>query len=225
MFRIFLLFAITITIVSCSNSRYYDLTETYYDLDKSVDLIRGLKEGTLIVQIPCERRKLEVLKKVYINQKDPEKKQEQKEEYEKFKDYLKFVQETIIENTINNYSFSKYAFVPDTLITAFKKGQRENIFLDASFEFTNDVKIDASELTLFLRGQRDYDYLCIHEFNGKFPPRPFPYNSNLSTLEKPAFGTHFPFDRPSMSIFIRDAIANVNNKLNLFYEKHKPQNE
>ena len=225
MFRIFSLFVFIFTVISCSNSRYFDLTETYYDLDKSVELIHGLKDGTLIVQIPCERRKLEVLKKIYTNQKDPEKKKEQKKDYEEFKEYLRFVQETIIENTNKSYTFSKYAFVPDTLITAFKRGQRKNVFINESFEFTNDIEIGETELTLFLRGHRDYDYLYIHESNGKFPPRPFPYNSNLSTLEQPAMGTHVPFDKASMSIFIRDAIANVNNKLALFYEKHKTQNE
>ena len=221
MIRISILCLIVLSIASCRNI-YYDTTETEYDKEESISLINELKKGTMVIQLPCERRKLELLRSKAKNESDSKKKNIYLEDYNNYILSLQYVQKSLIIAANQRYTFSNFVFVPDSLIVAFKNGQRKNIFVDKSLAFDNSVKIEEDNVVLFLRGERYFDYLYIHRFNGKFPFRPFPYYSSLSLKD----GIPKDFSRFSIvtsfdwSSLFNEAISNINHKLYRFYDKH-----
>jgi hypothetical protein len=170
---LFLLFTI-----SCTRG-FYNTTETYEDPQEARDLIKGLRDGTLIVQIPFEKKKVEILKSLYLKEGDPAVRKRLKEDHDIFLEELVDNQKSIVEGIVSIYSFSRYAFVPDTLIKEFKDGKRDNIFLNNDLTLGKVVDIDTTKTILFLRDHRDYDNLFIHKFNGTYPPNPFPYTTQL----------------------------------------------
>ncbi|MDF1696325.1 MAG: hypothetical protein P1U56_10850 [Saprospiraceae bacterium] len=216
----YLVILVILVLASCSRSFYFDTTENEYNEAEAIEIIKGLKKGTLLVQLPCERRKLEVMKKVVAAEKDLDKKAIKQKELDDYQMFLKNIQLEIINNFHTKYSFSKFAFIPDTLVKSFKNGVRNNLFVNSSLEIIDDVPIADDELVLFLRSHRDYDYFYFHKMDGSYPPKPFPYNTNISTLEAPAKGTHMPFERRTIEIHIKDAIGNIDKKLISFYEQH-----
>ncbi len=208
--------------MSCSNL-YYDTTETYVNKEEAISMINKLKEGTLVIQLPCEKRKLEILEKKANNESDPQKKARYLEEFGNYKLYLNFIQSAIVKAATKHYTFSKLFFLPDTSVVAFKNGQRENTLINDSFEFVNNYKFEESELILLLRGQRYYDYLYIHNLDGSYPPDPFPYYSAMSVFLN-APNDYDKLDRKKQiesEKLLYQAFANLNYKLTGFYDKYK----
>jgi hypothetical protein len=207
---------------SCTNV-YYNTNETVHNKEKAIEMINAFKRGTLVIQIPCDRKKLEVLENKATNETDKQKKVKYLEEFEKQKQNLNFIQTSMMEAAKKQFTFSKYVFLPDTAVLAFKNGQRDDIFIDDSFEFVNDIEISESELILFLRGQRHYDYLYIYNWNNSFPPEPFPYYSSMTTFIKASND----YDKKNYAAIVDwkklfyEAFANLNLKLANFYEKNK----
>jgi len=222
MIRYLILCSIVILLASCKNV-YYNTTETVYDKNKAISMINGLKKGVLIIQIPCERRKLAVLEKKAKNEADPEKKEKYSNELENYKLYLNFIQKSLMEAATKEYKFSKYVFLPDSSVVAFKNGQRKNILINESFEFVNDAEISENEQTLFLRGQRYYDFLYIHNWDSSYPPEPFPYYSAMATILSPP-NSYEKIDWDKLidwKALFYEALANLNFKLENFYQKNK----
>lgn len=201
--------------LSCSRG-YFNTVEVEYNYKEAYDLVHGLKNGTLIVQLPCEKRKVELLTSLYQKEKDSVKKQERKEELENYQVNLARIHEAMVKGVNQFYNFSKVAIVPDTLITEFKSGKRKNIFLNPDFTFKEDMFIDTSQTILYLRNHRDYDQLLIKKPNGASPPNPFPYGSTVPTheLDRIDFDSK-PISEDNTSIF--KAIITINERLVGFY--------
>lgn len=212
-----ILLILVILFISCSTSGYYDIRENTWNKEEAIRLVKDLKTGTLIVQIPTERRKSEVMLKMISSEKDAAKKALKQQEYYEFKKELSIIQKTLITSIQTDYSFSKYAFVPDSLIKTFKTGIRENVFINEEFKFVNNIEFEDAGSFLYLRSHRDFDDLFFHKEDGSFAPKPFPYQTSISTLEVPAEGTHLPFKRADTKTLIKYAIGNLDKKLNKFY--------
>ncbi len=222
MIRYFFLCSIVIFLASCKNV-YYNTTETVHDEKKAISMITSLKKGVMVIQIPCEKRKLSVLEKQAKNEADPVKKDKYSNELANYKEYLKFIQKSLMEAASKEYKFSRYLFLPDSAVVAFKNGKRDNIFINDSFEFVNETEIEENELVLFLRGQRYYDFLYIHKWDNAYPPEPFPYYSAMATILSPP-NSYEKLDWDKMidwKALFYEALANLNYKLENFYEKHK----
>jgi len=215
--------AISSAISSCTRG-YYNTTQDYYDYEESFQLIHDLKDGILIVQIPYEKRKFDILKRIYEKEPNPEKKASLKEEYDALILDLKQTQKSLILGTIDYYKFSDFAFVPDTLINEFKKGERKNIFLDNDLSLGKEVNIDTSKTILFLRDLRDYDNLFIHKFDGTYPPAPFPYTSQVPTGEMDRIDIDSPHVLGIKNGILR-ALYTVNKRLTGFYTNSKFPNK
>lgn len=203
--------------VACERG-YYNSTETYYNKKEAKELINGLKEGFLIVQIPCEKKKREILYSLYENETDASKKEEYKKDYDAFLLELEVAQIGLYNGVKSFYSFSDYAFIPDTLIGNFKKGRRDNIFLNDSLEVGKEINIDTSQMVLILRDHRDYDNLYIHKLNGSFPPSPFPYSTQLPLINKTKIDV-FEMAKLKGSDRFFHAIYIMNQRLASFYNK------
>lgn len=211
-FALFLLF-------SCSRSiNFYNLKEAEYDKEKAIQMINEFEEGTLVVQIPCEKQRQNVFQNMIKNESDPEKKAQLSAEYDNFKLYLLYIHQSMVEAVKSEYTFSKYIFVPDTLIKKFKLGMSENIVLDDQLQFIESYEHKDSGLKLYLRGHRDYDHLYLYDLQGDLPPEPFPSRATLGTLESPAIGTYSFFDRLTIQKAISWGIANLNKKLHNFQD-------
>lgn len=219
--RIYLLGAMIFLVSSCSNV-YYNTAENIRDEKQAMALIKGLKSGTLIVQIPCEKQKLHVMKNLANKEKDPEKKAELQQNYEDQKDYLKMIQSAMIQAANHQYLFSNYYFLPDTSVVAFKKGERDNIFINDEFEYIPKVNIDDNSTILFLRGERQYDYLYVYKPDATYPPEPFPYYSSVKNPFKKA---RHSYKRDNARLMdwkklFYEAFAHMNQNFNNFYDKH-----
>jgi len=215
------IFLLVLVLIGFSCSRgYYNVTQNYYDYDEAYELVHKLTKGTLIVQIPCERRKIQLMTLLFEKEKNLIEKKRLKIELDEFKNKLLIVQKTMISGTEKFYIYSKYAFVPDTLINDFKNGKRENIFIDSALSFKKDISIDTSNIIMFLRSLRDYDDLFIHKSDGKYPPRPFPYASTVPTrdFDRVDFDTK-PISKDNTGIY--KAIITINERLVGFYEYNK----
>ena len=208
--------------ISCSRG-YYNVSQTYYDFEESYELVEALKEGMLIIQIPCTKKKTEILYSMYLKEEDPDKKSKLKEEYEQETLQLAFTQESIFKATMKYYDFSDYAFVPDTLIRAFKNGRRDNIFLKPDLTLGEEIKIDETKEIFYLRYVRDFDDLRIYRKDGSVPPDPFPYASTVPTGDMDLFDLEETSEM-HLNIKIFHAINIVNKRLKGFLEKNKSPN-
>jgi len=220
MMRIFVFLLFTLLLFSCSNL-YYNRVETYHDKKEARTLINELKEGTLVIQIPCEGRKLEVMEKLAISEKNVDKQRLLFKDLEEYKSNLKRMQSAMMEAANKEYRFSKYIFLPDTAVTAFKAGKRDQIAIDSSFNYLDVQNIGEAELIMYVRGTRNHDFLYIFKENGKYPPEPFPYHSSMN----PVFSPTNSFNQKNDKIFFNwrklfhEAFANLNFKLSRFYSR------
>lgn len=215
------LFFLIASFLSCDRG-YYNALQNEYNYEEAYNLAQGLKDGILIIQIPTDRRKLALLESMHEKETDLAKKALSKENLTNARDKLESVQYDMIAATLEYYKFSDFAFVPDSLIKEFKEGQRENIFLEYDLTLGKKVDIDDSKTIMFLRQHRDYDHLFVHQYDGTYPPAPFPYTSQLALKNT----DEVAFDK-LVSIkneYIYHAIYIVDRKLTSFLGKYKNPN-
>lgn len=159
---------------------YYDTAEVEYDLDKAMSIWQGLKDGYLIVQIPTYGQKEKLLKSLATTTEDENKRREFQQAYETAVVELGNSQIELFKGIEQHYSFSKYAFVPDTLIQEFRQGSRKNVFINGNNDFV-EIDIPSDATILILRDRRDFDDLNLFNLDGTTPPRPFPFTTTVST--------------------------------------------
>ena len=216
--RIVLLLLIFISF-SCSRG-YYNTVQSYYNYEEAYQLVHGLKEGTLIVQIPCNKKKADIFKSLYEKEENIEKKAELKNEYDQLTYQIYRNQQSLLNGINKYYNFSNYVFVPDTLIKEFKKGKREDIFLKADLTFEENVDIDTTKTIMLLRDFRDYDDLYIYKLDGSVPPKPFPYASTIPTSDIVVLGADV-IDKSDENMDVHQAIFTIDARLKNFYNHNK----
>lgn len=218
--RFFLSILLIVFLIGCSRG-YYERLDTYYNYPQAYEYCQNLKTSTLIVQIPCEGKKQRLLKSNYLSEANKKKKSRLKEAYTTSMTELAQAQKSLVKSFSEYYNFSKFVFLPDTLVEEFKQGRRENIFLDKNFEFYSDKSINTVDSYMFLRDYVDYDHLYIYTDENKLPPKPFPYSSTVTTktinINKKATK---PENIESERIFI--AVATINRKLRDFFHARPP---
>ena len=185
-------------------------------------MIHDLKKGTLVVQIPCEKRKVQILEQMVENETDRDKKKELEEKLQNYKVFLRYIQVSIVEAATRNYKFSKMVFLPDSSVKSFKAGLRQHVVLDSNLDKISEVEFEEDEKIMFIRGGRYYDYMYVHRWDGTYPPDPFPYYSSIMPVLAPASG-YAPLSNAQLVDWKRllfEAFANINFKMENFYEKH-----
>lgn len=178
--RLILGLFIIVSIASCSRG-FLEHADTYYNHSEAYEMCQKLKTGFLIVQVPCEGRKHKLLKAQLENEKNPKKRKRLESTYNKELLELSQAQRSLVNGFPAYYDFSKVAFIPDTLISEFKKGRKTNIFFDQNLSLITDQSIDTSSYVMYVRNLRDFDHLYIYTSNNILPPDPFPYSSTVST--------------------------------------------
>ncbi len=171
---------IIMSIASCSRG-FLEHADTYYDYSEAYDMCYRLKSGLLVVQVPSEGKKHQLMKIQFENEDNPKKREKLKSVYNKEMIELGQAQRSLVNGFPEYYKFSSVAFVPDTLVKEFKLGRRTNIFLNQELELTTNESIDTSKIIMYVRSLRDYDHLYIYTSQNILPPKPFPFSSTVST--------------------------------------------
>lgn len=171
---------IVVVVTSCSRG-YLEHADSYYDYSEAYDMCFKLKKGLLVVQVPSEGRKHQLMKIQFENEDNPKKKLKLKSVYENEIVELRKAQRSLVKGFPEYYKFSNVVFVPDTLVKDYKLGRRTNIFLDQELNLTSNISSDTASFTMYLRSFRDYDHLYIYTAENILPPKPFPYSSTVSS--------------------------------------------
>lgn len=204
---------------SCSRG-YFNTVQSYYDYEEAYQLVHGLKDGTLIVQIPCNKRKKEIFKNLYEKEEDIERKAELKNDYDQITYQLQRNQKSLLNGIIKYYNFSQYVFIPDTLLRDFKNGKRENIFLKPNLTFEPNIDVDTTKTIMILRDFRDYDDLYIYKIDGSIPPNPFPYASTVPTGGINVLAANV-IEKSEENMDVHEAIYTINARLKNFHNHYK----
>lgn len=211
-------------IASCSRYRYsqfrYDTVEVEYDLERAMSIWEGLKDGYLIVQIPTYGQKEKLLKSLATTTKDERKRSEFQKAYETAVVELGNSQIELFKGIEQHYSFSKYAFIPDTLIHEFRQGGRKNVLINSNHDFV-DIDIPSDATILILRDRRDFDDLNLFNLDGTTLPRPFPFTTTVSTLDSSLWSSYFKSFGNLESSSINAAIYVLDQKLKGFYNDYR----
>lgn len=111
---------------SCIAVKYHD----YASIDKNiaVETIKKLKTDTLLIVVPTFQKKVALL--TSLSQKRNDKRQENKQRLLNLHAERQILQLALIYSFIENYEFSEYLFIPDSLVTAFESGVEGDYFLD-----------------------------------------------------------------------------------------------
>jgi len=174
--NLFFLLFISMGTASCANFMkvklnrgFYDHEKSEYNLEKAKEQLIQLENSTLIVLIPCEARKQNLLKKTNFKKYKANKKQ------------IDDVKKSLMIGVSQLYDFSKYVFLPDSVYNDFLKKNDTNHFYDKNGNISQNHSIDTSSTYFVLRSFRDFDQLFIYDKHNKWPNQPFPYESSVGT--------------------------------------------
>jgi hypothetical protein len=158
---------LSILLSSCIAVKYHD----YADLDKvfAVEIIQRLKSDTLLIVVPSFHKKETLLK--YISRRGNKDRKNNKQRLLNLYAERQILQEALIKSFQNNYTFSSYLFIPDSLVYNLESGVKGKYFLD------NGLKIDPS-ITYTnsnpIKLVQQFDQEWQIKIGNKIIPNPFP---------------------------------------------------
>ena len=162
-----LLLAICMLNMKCIAVKYYD----YADIDKevAVESIQKLKGDTLLIVVPTNRKKIQIIKNSSKSSRA---------ERKKLKQQLivlyaqRLVQQEALINSFNeHYSFSPVLYIPDSLVYQFESGQKGNYFLNESLRIDSTLSFsNTSPIKLI----QQFDQVWHIKIKNKIIPNPFP---------------------------------------------------
>jgi len=147
-----------------------------YNVEEATAALIDLHQGTLVVSVPTDHKKISLLQAVY--DKDPSKKRTGKE--------LESAMTTIdktrrdFERYFPLYTFSEYILVDDTLVKPFLAGYPVSTMTSVEGMETSTVSIDTTKKTFVCRAGRVHDDISIRRQDGSAIAAPFPLGSQLS---------------------------------------------
>lgn len=152
---------------SCIAVKYHDYASI--DQDIAVETINKLKSDTLLIVIPTFRHKEALL--TTISKKRNTKRQENRQRLLNLHAERQIQQLALMYSFIENYEFSEYLFIPDSLVTAFESGIAGNYFLNNNGEI--DPLIQYSN-TRPIKLIQQFDQEWQIKVGNKIIPNPFP---------------------------------------------------
>lgn len=191
------------TFYSCSIVYYEPMIR--YDENTAVECISEIKEKGVIVLIPTEHDKRNLLRKTGKTK-----------ELERTNDLLQYIQDKLFYSLENNF-FCPVYFMPDSLYHNYKNGIKGDYFVNGNREFVNDIKIDTDYKLLTY----NYKHLYIVK-DEDIIPYPFPNRTNPSvnldtrkTLFNRSFALYVSKDQ------LHFYIGEWSYRLEEFYQKHQ----
>ncbi len=161
------------------------------------EAIGVLKNGTLVVRLSTNARKIEALEKMAATTASEKDRQRFEKMLEKTKQDTRNHNLWLMEAFRINYSFSKLLFMPDTATTKLKQGVRQGIF------FGPDLQIDPS-LTL------ESGFLVA--YNGASTSSQKTNNEGINVLDQNLQPLEYPFPFFTGRTSVRRMFEEVFNK-------------
>lgn len=177
-------------ITSClTRSRFNLLDEQRpYNYEMAAQAVKDLREGLLLVSIPTDHRKIQLLEMVVASDKGTSSK---KQELEKAKAEISRTREHFITYFHRFYTFSDFQLLDDTLVRSYLNRDVVKVPADLLVEGELTVQRDTSSTLFVCRANRDFDDLAIYSDLGKPIAAPFPSGSQLSSGGIDAVSTDF----------------------------------
>ena len=153
--------------IGCIAVKYHD----YADINKdfAVEYIQKLKTDTLLIVVPSFHKKETLLKQISSRGKKGKKTNKQK--LLNLYAERQILQEALIKSFQNNYTFSSYLFIPDSLVYKFESGMEGNYFLDKTLRIDPLITYSNSN-PIKLVQQFDQEWQI--KIGTKLLPNPFP---------------------------------------------------
>jgi len=178
--------ALTVLIImllsSCVGTNHFT-DKAILDRDEAKVAINEISESGLLVLLPTQRRKEEVLENSNQTSKLAE-----------LRSRRKLINATIVSAFKDSFDFAEVYFMPDSLYKKYEKGEERVFFVNGNLELDESITYETDEpYKIFL-----YDFRYIECSQGQsLIPNPFPnrhdlgyYATDLSFLQNIFFGGH-----------------------------------
>ncbi|MFT6334028.1 MAG: hypothetical protein ACJATI_000760 [Halioglobus sp.] len=164
---------------SCATVSFHD--SAVYDQERAAELIRQLKNDTLLIAYPTYQKKERIVKSAL--KKFPESEKKLMKDLEDIKnDRVENL--TSVQNAFNeNFTFCTYLFIPDSLVYAFEAGEERPFFLGENGSLDPTIiHTKKKPFKVLHRTDTEWDLRIGNELL----PNPFPnriaYRNNLLEL-------------------------------------------
>lgn len=186
----------------------------------AIQQIHQLKEGTLILRLKSNAKKINELEQILAKEtlKSKERKRFQKQ-LDKTVTSTNFINKELVRSFREHYDFSNYLIMYDTSMAKLEN-QKSGFFLTDSLEV--DPKLTLPDTNYFLiavgtrnRGKgRGIEALLIMDKQSKVLVQPFPYGLQITTLLRKLFAL---FEGANYLKELGPVVEKLNFKLNRFY--------
>ena len=177
--------------------------------------VRKLKnEGTLIVYIPTQHRKIEILESMLTHAK---KKKRVQKRLDEVLNETKELQTSIVHSYNQYFTFTKVYFMPDTMASKLFDGQRAYLFINKQFEIDPTIRLESDCYYISYIGNPKQvsstgkKSLMIEQKDGSplYAPFPFaiPFYSLLDAIDS----------ETGYASIVERAVITQERKLNEFY--------
>lgn len=138
-----------------------------------IQAIKELKEGTLVIRVPMQQRKLDTLASI-INRKNSSKNSWVSKEYDETEAERQNYFNKVLEELSSNYSFSDYLVIADNQYLKLLDGEKSGVFLNSHGNIDDQITLEGNYLILLLdKVSKQKDFIIVDQ-EGSVLSRPFP---------------------------------------------------
>jgi hypothetical protein len=155
----------------------------------SFEAIQVLKNGTLVVRLSTNARKLEALEKMVATTTSEKDRLRFEKMLEETRRDTRNYNQWLMEALDSNYTYSKLLFMPDTAATELKAGVRKGIFYDSNLQIDPSLSLDGGFLVAFYGQSSSSDNTGnegINVLDANLQPlkAPFPYFVGRTSIRR-----------------------------------------
>lgn len=192
--------------------------------ERAEEVIKSLKDGTLLVRLPSRQRKIDAMEQVLSGYAPDDKRRPRMEKLlRETREEAATFNRNMMTAFRDSFDFSEVRFFYDYNTPKLKAGESAGLFLNE--ELTADPSIPLPDGSYFILGfgqtQKDYsdglEAMYIMDSDFKRMTAPFPYYQRLNDFA--AFmGSIFPAPNQEMRDALR-LVGKLQKKLRAFYQK------
>jgi hypothetical protein len=147
------------------------------------------KEGTLVVRLNTNSRKIAALKKSIATASNAKDRRRLETMLDKTESKTRNENLWLMEAFDSNYTLTPVLFMPDTMATKLKSGVREGIFLDAEQKIDPTVKLEGSFFVAFYGAntsdeKTNNEGITVLDSNLDALKSPFPYFTGRTSIRR-----------------------------------------
>ncbi len=147
------------------------------------------KEGTLVVRLNTNSRKMAALKKSIAATSNAKDRRRLETMLDKTGSKTRNENLWLVEAFNSNYTFTPVLFMPDTMATKLKSGVREGIFLDTEQKIDPTIKLKGSFFVAFYGAntsdeKTNNEGITVLDSNFEGLKSPFPYFTGRTSIRR-----------------------------------------